>query len=211
MLNLQEIGKVSSASHPELAPYYYRARYYDPAAGRFLNEDLLRLSDGLSRYDYALNSAINYSDPLGLCPWQVRQRPLKGGLGNAVKDTGDPPPSHLYLYNSETGQSIGLGPAKDPPIYNPGKEVPGKWEKQEDPSKNKNDSLMAAVPDAYCGCVDRKAKNPGAPPNYCGLGKPHLGQTPCTNCWNWVAGVLKECRDEYIKQRESKQNNNHLH
>ncbi len=183
--------------------YFFRARYLDPNTGRFINEDFLRLPDGLSRYDYALNSAVNYVDPFGLCPWQVRQRPLNGGVGNAVKNLADPPPSHKYFYNPITGQSAGLGPAKNPPIYNPGKEVPGKWEPPEDPSKNPDDSLTGQVPDAICDCVDKKAKNPGAPPNYCALGKPHLGQAPCTNCWNWVLGVLKECWDEHNKQQNS--------
>lgn len=113
----------------------------------------------------------------------------------------DPPISHKYLYNPVTGVSIGLGPVQDPPIYNPGAEVSGKWENKEDPSKNADDTLTGQVPDAICDCVDRKAKNPGAPPNYCAAGKPHLGQTPCTNCWNWVLDVLKQCWDEHNKQQ----------
>ncbi len=183
--------------------YYYRARYYDPSTGHFISEDFLRLPDGLSRYDYALNSVTNFIDPLGLCPWQVRQRPLRGALGGVVKNWGDPPPSHLYFYNTSTDQAAGFGPAKDPPSNNPGKEVPGKWEPSEDPSKNPDDKPIGPVPDPSCDCVDRKVKNPGAPPNYCGLGKPHLGQTACTNCWNWVVGVLKECSDEQ-NQRQNK-------
>jgi RHS repeat-associated protein len=144
----------------ESSLYYMRARYFDPATGRFINEDFLRLPDGLSRYDYALNSPVNYVDPFGLCPWQVRQRPLKGGLGNAVKNLADPPPSHKYFYNPITGQSAGLGPAKNPRIYNPGKEVPGKWEPPEDPSKNPDDTLTGQVPDAICDCVDKKLRIP---------------------------------------------------
>ena len=188
---------------PETGIYEYRARYYDQHVGGFLGEDFLRLSDGLTRYDYVLNSPTNYVDPLGLCPWQVRQRPLKGSAGNYVKDWGDPPPSHKYLYNTLTGQSAGLGPVKDPPWYNPGKEVPGQWEPPETPSTNPDDSVTGQVPDSICDCVDRKARNPGSPPNYCALGKPHAGQAPCTNCWRWVLGVLQECTDERNKQQGS--------
>jgi RHS repeat-associated protein len=34
----------------------YRARYYDPAAGRFLNEDPMRFDAGVNFYAYTLNS-----------------------------------------------------------------------------------------------------------------------------------------------------------
>jgi hypothetical protein len=105
-------------------------------------------------------------------------------VGNAVKNLADPPPSHKYFYNPITGQSAGLGPAKNPPIYNPGKDVPGKWELPEDPSKNPDDSLTGQVPDAICDCVDKKAKDPGAPPNYCALGKITWGKHPAQ-----IAGI----------------------
>jgi RHS repeat-associated protein len=44
---------------------YLRARYYDPATGRFLNEDPLPL---LQRYAYAGNNPSNFVDPTGLVP-----------------------------------------------------------------------------------------------------------------------------------------------
>ena len=43
---------------------YLRHRYYNPAMGRFLNEDPIR--DGLNWYTYCLNSPILFSDPFGL-------------------------------------------------------------------------------------------------------------------------------------------------
>ena len=47
--------------------YYYRARYYDPATGRFLKQDLLGLAAGDSNpYRYVLNNPVNFSDPSGL-------------------------------------------------------------------------------------------------------------------------------------------------
>lgn len=46
--------------------YYYRARYYDPTIGRFLNEDPKRFDgDGPNFYAYVLNDPINRSDPNG--------------------------------------------------------------------------------------------------------------------------------------------------
>ena len=44
---------------------YLRARYYDPAVGRFVSQDPLPL---LQRYAYAGNNPANLVDPSGLSP-----------------------------------------------------------------------------------------------------------------------------------------------
>jgi RHS repeat-associated protein len=51
--------------------YYYRARYYDTAIGRFISEDPIRFNGGIDFFDYAGNNPHKYIDPLGksvLCP-----------------------------------------------------------------------------------------------------------------------------------------------
>jgi RHS repeat-associated protein len=55
-------------SDPETSLYYYRARYYDATAGRFLSEDPTGFQAGLNFYRYAVNSASNLNDPFGLAP-----------------------------------------------------------------------------------------------------------------------------------------------
>lgn len=45
--------------------YYYRARYYDPTAGRFLSEDRLHSQGGNNFYRYAQNSPLLWIDPSG--------------------------------------------------------------------------------------------------------------------------------------------------
>ncbi|MEL7060881.1 MAG: RHS repeat-associated core domain-containing protein [Acidobacteriota bacterium] len=45
---------------------YIRNRYYDPAMGRFITADPLGYVDGPSVYAFAMNSPVNYGDPLGL-------------------------------------------------------------------------------------------------------------------------------------------------
>jgi RHS repeat-associated protein len=56
-------------SDSETGLYYYRARYYDPNVGRFLNEDPIRSVSGtLNFYGYVENSSPNLMDPSGLCP-----------------------------------------------------------------------------------------------------------------------------------------------
>jgi len=51
----------------ETGLYYYRARYYDPAVGRFLSEDPFGFSSGVNYYPYAANNPTDDTDPLGLC------------------------------------------------------------------------------------------------------------------------------------------------
>ena len=50
---------------PETGLYYYRARYYDPVAGRFISEDPIGFIAGLNLYTYAYNSPTTFVDPSG--------------------------------------------------------------------------------------------------------------------------------------------------
>ena len=49
--------------------YYYNARYYDPAIGRFISADTVvqdfRNPQTLNRYSYCLNNPLKYIDPSG--------------------------------------------------------------------------------------------------------------------------------------------------
>ena len=51
---------------PETGFYYYRARYYDPVWGRFLQRDPLGYVDGMNLYEYVRGNAANSVDSLGL-------------------------------------------------------------------------------------------------------------------------------------------------
>jgi RHS repeat-associated protein len=46
---------------------YMRNRYYDPATGRFTQEDPIGLAGGLNLYGFANGDPVNFGDPFGLC------------------------------------------------------------------------------------------------------------------------------------------------
>lgn len=46
--------------------YYYKARYYSPTLGRFLQPDPIGYADGLNLYAYVGSDPLNSTDPLGL-------------------------------------------------------------------------------------------------------------------------------------------------
>ncbi len=50
--------------------YYYRARYYDPKAGRFISRDPIGFQGwDTNLFRYVGNNPVNWSDPLGLFEW----------------------------------------------------------------------------------------------------------------------------------------------
>ncbi len=51
---------------PETGLMYYRARYYDPLAGRFISEDPIRFAEGMNVYSYVRNRPNALRDPSGL-------------------------------------------------------------------------------------------------------------------------------------------------
>ena len=68
----------------ETSLYYYRARYYDPQAGRFLGEDPIGFGGGSNFYNYSSADPMNFSDPTGLlsvCSRPVRFFQWMGALG----------------------------------------------------------------------------------------------------------------------------------
>ena len=57
----------------ETGIYYYRARYFDPGAGRFLSQDPIRYRGGVNFYAYTQNRPVLLTDPSGYqggCPPQ---------------------------------------------------------------------------------------------------------------------------------------------
>ena len=67
----------------ETGLYYYRARYYSPNIGRFMQTDPVGYSAGVNWYAYCGNNPIMLVDPFGLCQDSYRS---KANLWEAVGD-----------------------------------------------------------------------------------------------------------------------------
>lgn len=69
----------------ETGLYYYRARYYDPVAGRFITRDPIGFEGGINQYAYVLNNPVNYTDPEGLNPAAARTLALALAAARTAK------------------------------------------------------------------------------------------------------------------------------
>jgi RHS repeat-associated protein len=64
--------------------YYLRARYYNPVAGRFMQEDVYQ-GDGLNLYAYCGNNPVVYDDP---SRYERKACPPQGKISESVDESG---------------------------------------------------------------------------------------------------------------------------
>ncbi|WP_415400631.1 RHS repeat-associated core domain-containing protein [Tateyamaria sp. SN3-11] len=83
---VQDRGFTGRELDGETGLYYYRARHYDPALGRFLQSDPLGFAAGdLNLYAYTWNDPQNWTDPSGLSPTAEKTTLTAGAAGLAVR------------------------------------------------------------------------------------------------------------------------------
>ena len=89
----------------ETGVYYYRARYYDPTAGRFLSEDPLEFGAGVNFYAYVRNNPETLIDPDGLLQACCRRANVSVATGWA-RLTMQRSPCHCFVKLSD-GTTLG--------------------------------------------------------------------------------------------------------
>ncbi len=65
---------------------YYRARFYDPTLGRFMNEDPIGFDGGINLYAYTANNPTTLVDPTGNFPAALLIGGLIGGVADGVSE-----------------------------------------------------------------------------------------------------------------------------
>lgn len=155
-------------------------RMYDPAVGRWINQDPIGLRGGVNLYVYAEDSPIRYNDPSGLAMWVCVRRihgPLKAILAN-----------HSYFWNDRNNSCCGALSRTNCSEGGPGRDACVKIAD----SSGSEDNVMR------CCRSERTDQNYWPVFNNCfadidkclaaaGLKNPHLGGTigplpPCKSC-----------------------------
>ena len=96
-------------SDPETGLYYYRARYYDPAAGRFIGEDPLEFFGGIDFYAYVENDPINLSDPFGFRPLtDCEKKRLSKYIPKEDLDNADLHEDHVPWWLPKSSEAVTL-------------------------------------------------------------------------------------------------------
>jgi RHS repeat-associated protein len=97
---------------PETGLYYYRARMYSPALGRFLQQDPIGTSGGVNLYAYVGNDPINLVDPSGLCAEVYAKSAFASFTFNSNinidADLSDPSNQGAYIAGTATGIAANL-------------------------------------------------------------------------------------------------------
>ncbi len=77
----QPYGYTGRELDTETGLYYYRARYYDPGVGRFIQKDPIGFRGGINVYNYVGANPLNWVDPRGLDASWPGYEPVPGEPG----------------------------------------------------------------------------------------------------------------------------------
>lgn len=73
----------------ETGLYFYRARYYDSYAGRFISKDPIGFAGGdVNLYGYVQNDPVDFSDPWGLAWFRPDDHPYMAGREGTIIEPG---------------------------------------------------------------------------------------------------------------------------
>ena len=90
------IGYAGYRFNAETGHYAVRFRVYSPTLGRFIQTDPAGYVDGMNRYEYAKQSPLTGTDPLGLCRFPIGENPGTGDeepVQSPLPETSPSPPN----------------------------------------------------------------------------------------------------------------------
>jgi len=97
--------------------YYVRGRWYDPQAGRFVQEDPMGVDGGINVYTFAGDDPINGSDPTGMDPGDVCQELMMYSYGSQVWFGWQDTQSTECLDGGGSGSDPGFDPFAGDPAW----------------------------------------------------------------------------------------------
>ena len=106
-----------------LGLYYYKARFYSPTLGRFLQTDPIGTADDMNLYAYVGGNPVNFNDPSGLAAAQAKI--LAGDLTGSVNNwweaskagfqsstMGETAMKIIEGFSPTAGMAVGVGATK---------------------------------------------------------------------------------------------------
>jgi len=164
---------------PETVLYYYRARYFDPSAGRFLNQDPIRFGGGANFYAYTRNNPVVRTDPFGYYSGSGVVGPISLGPDGVWRNDGPPLPPGLPGGCSLEQLAQSPGACTGPQ----GQDEPDPWMRRPNPpNPNK------------CDKGDQPPDEPPPPQDPIPVIPPILGEGPCLT-WEltdwWIDGFVE--------------------
>jgi RHS repeat-associated protein len=164
-------------SDTETGLYYYRARYYDPSAGRFLSEDPLRFDAGINFYRYVKNNSTNLADPYGL----KVSKCCRNTQVNAVVDFFSQLFGLKHCYIKTDTVTAGMGPANNGAL--PACPIFSKTAVTDHSAEAVSPGDCKDVPGVAEACVNKALK----------IGSPTGRWTPTNQCNSFANDVLDKC------------------
>ena len=167
--------------------YYYRARFYSPQRGRFIQRDPLGYVDGMGHYAYVGNNPINWIDPEGT--FRFGKRPLNGlpwipvASSNSIDDFHNAEISHEHGFFDD-GSNENIGFREDGRFSEDVRDLDYRYD-----DKFYNDDIM------------REALNNVEDGKYSLMG---FGEHEKNNCQDWAERLREEYHKIYEQRKDKK-------